>query len=163
MLQEISLFFLLLQLQHFVNTWFVGSNCAVVATGVSLSDVSQFASNLTVGSGDKVAEAAKYHGGELRKERSSDLTTVAIAVEAVGLNKEKDALACAILQRAIGSGPRIKWGSTVSPLQKELSNAVKADDFAALAFNVSYSDSGLFGVVLSSIPSAAGSVRFYRS
>ncbi|XP_011268973.1 cytochrome b-c1 complex subunit 2, mitochondrial [Camponotus floridanus] len=145
-------------LQHFVNTWFTGSNCAVVATGVSLSDVSQFASNLNVGSGDKAAEASKYHGGELRKERSSDLSTVAIAVEAAGLNKEKDAITYAVLQRAVGSGPRVKWGSTVSPLQRELSSAVKADDFAALAFNASYSDSGLFGVVLSSVPSVAGSI-----
>lgn len=130
---------------------------------MSLSDISQFASNLKVGSDDKSTEAAKYYGGELRKERSSDLSTVAIAVEAAGLNKEKDALACAILQRAVGSGPRVKWGSTVSPLQRELSNAASADEFAVSAFNASYSDSGLFGVVLSSVPSAAGSVRFHCS
>jgi len=114
-----------------------------------------------VGSGDKAAEASKYHGGELRKERSSDLATVAIAVEAAGLNKEKDALAYAVLQRAVGSGPRVKWGSPVSPLQRELSSAASADNFAVLAFNLSYSDSGLFGVVLSSVPSVAGSVRFF--
>ncbi|KYQ46670.1 Cytochrome b-c1 complex subunit 2, mitochondrial [Trachymyrmex zeteki] len=145
-------------LQHFVNTWFTGSRCAVVATGVSLSDVTQFASNLKVGPGDNIVEIAKYRGGELRKERSSELSTVAVAVEAAGLNKEKDALACAVLQRAIGSGPRVKWGSSVSPLKQAVSGATSTDQFALSAFNVSYSDSGLFGLILSSVPNVAGSV-----
>lgn len=152
--------FLPIQLQHFVNTWFTGSRCAVVATGVSLSDVTQFASNLKVGPGDNIVEIAKYRGGELRKERSSELSTVAVAVEAAGLNKEKDALACAVLQRAIGSGPRVKWGSSVSPLKQAVSGATSTDQFALSAFNVSYSDSGLFGLILSSVPNVAGSVSF---
>lgn len=103
-------------------------------------------------------EATKYHGGELRKERSSELSTVAVAVEATGLNEEKDALAYAVLQRAIGSGPRVKWGSSVSPLHKAISGTTSTDYFALSAFNASYSDSGLFGFVLSSVPSVAGSV-----
>lgn len=105
-------------------------------------------------------EAAKYHGGELRKERSSELSTVAVAVETAGLKKEKDALTCALLQRAIGSGSRVKWGSSVSPLHKAVSGTTSADQFALSAFNASYSDSGLFGFVLSSVPSVAGSVSF---
>ncbi|KAL6442043.1 hypothetical protein ACFW04_002404 [Cataglyphis niger] len=144
-------------LQHFVNTWFTGSNCAIVATGVPLSDICEFASNLNVCSNDNenCAETAKYHGGEIRKERSSQLSTVAVAVEAAGLNKEKDALAFAVLQRAICSGPRVKWGSSVSPLQKEVWSAANTDQFAITAFNASYSDSGLFGFVLSSVPDCA--------
>lgn len=148
------------QLQHFVNTWFTGSKCAVVATGISLADLSKFASNLNVSSEDAAVQAAKYHGGELRKERSSDLATVAVAVEAPGLDKEKDALACAVLQRAVGTGPRVKWGTSISPLQRDASSAASADQFAISAFNASYSDSGLFGFVLSSVPSVAGSVSF---
>jgi ubiquinol-cytochrome c reductase core subunit 2 len=145
-------------LQHFINTWFTGSKCAVVATGAALADATQFASNLKVGSEDNTVEAAKYHGGELRKERSSELSTVAIAVETAGLNKEKDVLVYAILQRAIGSGPRVKWGFSVSPLHKAVSGTTSTDQFALSAFNASYSDSGLFGFVLSSVPSVADSV-----
>lgn len=145
-------------LQHFVNTWFTGSKCAVVATGVSLTDLAQFASNLNVGSGDNNVAAAKYHGGELRKERSSDLTTVAVAVEAAGLSKEKDALAYAVLQRALGSGPRVKWGNSVSPLQRDVVNVASADQFAITSLNAAYTDSGLFGFVLSSQPNVAGAV-----
>lgn len=129
-----------------------------MATGVPLSSVSQFAANLKVGSGDKAPEAAKYHGGELRKERTSDLTTVAVAVEASGFNKEKDTLAYAVLQRALGNGPRVKWGTSVSPLQRKVSSVASADQFAASTFNASYSDSGLFGFVACSMPSVAGSV-----
>lgn len=109
-------------------------------------------------SGDKAPEASKYYGGELRKERSSELTTVAVAMESSGLNKEKDALAYAVLQRAVGSGSRVKWGTSVSPLQKQVSSAASADQFAVSSFNASYSDSGLFGFVVCSIPSVAGSV-----
>ncbi|XP_072760743.1 cytochrome b-c1 complex subunit 2, mitochondrial [Anoplolepis gracilipes] len=145
-------------LLHFINNWFTGSNCAVVATGASLLDVSQFATNLNVKSSDNAVKPAKYHGGELRKDRSSELSTVAVAVETTGLNKEKDALAYAVLQRAICSGPRVKWGSSVSPLQRDASSAASAEEFAISAFNASYSDSGLFGFVLSSVPKVAGSV-----
>ncbi|XP_032685034.1 cytochrome b-c1 complex subunit 2, mitochondrial [Odontomachus brunneus] len=145
-------------LQHFVNTWFTGSNCAVVATGVPLQSVSQFATNLKVASEDKVPEATKYYGGELRKERTSELTTVAVAVEASGFNKEKDALAYAILQRTVGDGPHVKWGISVSPLQRQVSSAASVDQFAISAFNASYSDSGLFGFVMCSMPSVAGSI-----
>lgn len=131
-----------------------------MATGVSLSDVSAFATNLKVGEGEKTAEASKYHGGEIRKERNSELSSVAVAVESAGLNKEKDALACAVLQRAVGCGPRVKWGSGISPLLNAVSSAGSADQFAISAFNASYSDSGLFGFVLSALPDVAGSVSF---
>lgn len=134
-----------------------------MGVGVPLSTLSQFATNLKVGSGDKTAEAAKYQGGEIRKERSSPLTTVAVAVEAAGLNKEKDVLACAVLQRAIGTGPRVKWGTSVSPLHRQLSSAGSADQFAVSAFNVAYTDSGLLGFILCSVPSAADSVSFSPS
>lgn len=129
-----------------------------MATGVPLSSVSQFATNLKVVSGDKAPEATKYYGGELRKERTSELATVAVAVEASGFNKEKDALAYAILQRAVGDGPRVKWGTSVSLLQRQVSSAASVDQFAISAFNASYSDSGLFGFVLCSMPSVTGSV-----
>lgn len=131
-----------------------------MATGISLSDVSQLAANLKVPVVDKAPEPTKYHGGELRKERTSELSTVAVAMEASGFNKEKDALSYAVLQRAIGNGPRVKWGTSVSPLQKQASNVASADQFAISAFNASYSDSGLFGFVLCSVPSVAGSVSY---
>lgn len=47
---------------------------------------------------------------------------------------------------ALGNGPVTKWGADNSPLAKAIGNI---GPFAAAGFNVSYSDNGLFGVVLS--------------
>ncbi|PBC33158.1 Cytochrome b-c1 complex subunit [Apis cerana cerana] len=143
-------------LQHFVNTWCTAPRCAVVGTGVSLSELTALGSNLSIGSTDNTNEESKYYGGEIRKETGSDLTSVAIAVEGVSLKNEKDALACAILQRASGSGPRVKWGSSPSSLHKQVSNAAGREPFGLSTFNASYTDSGLFGVVLCSTSNVAG-------
>lgn len=86
------------------------------------------------------------------------MTTVAIAVEGVSLKNENDALACAILQRASGSGPRVKWGSSPSSLHKQVSSAAGREPFGLSTFNASYTDSGLFGVVLCSTSNVAGFV-----
>ncbi|KAK2586792.1 hypothetical protein KPH14_011817 [Odynerus spinipes] len=145
-------------LQHFVNTWFTGSRCAVVATGVPFSEVCSFASNLNVSSQDGCDQPTKYYGGETRKERNSSIASVAMALESAGLNKEKDALAFAVLQRAAGTGPQVKWGSSISPLYRSICSAAGQQTFAVSALNTTYSDSGLFGVVLCSEPSIAGSV-----
>ncbi|XP_076240570.1 ubiquinol-cytochrome c reductase core protein 2 [Calliopsis andreniformis] len=145
-------------LQHFVNTWFTAPKCAVVATGVPLSELTAFAMNLEIGSEDRSTESSKYCGGEVRKERASDLTNVAIAVEGASLKNENEALACAILQRAAGTGPRVKWGTSVSPLSKTVASAAGSDLFALSSLNASYSDSGLFGIVLCSAPNIAGAL-----
>lgn len=145
-------------LQHFVNTWFTGPKCAVVGTGVSLSELTALANNFTIGSEDRAVEPSKYSGGEIRKERSTDLTNVAVAVEGANMKNDKDALACAILQRATDAGPRVKWGSSGSPLQKQLESAAGSDPFALSTINASYTDSGLFGFILCSAPKVAGAL-----
>ncbi|KOB73287.1 Ubiquinol-cytochrome c reductase core protein II [Operophtera brumata] len=47
---------------------------------------------------------------------------------------------------ALGNGPVTKWGSDNSPVAQAVGNI---GPFAAAGFNVSYTDNGLFGVVLS--------------
>ncbi|XP_003702764.1 ubiquinol-cytochrome c reductase core protein 2 [Megachile rotundata] len=143
-------------LQHFVNSWYTAPKCAVVAVGVPLSHITAFASNLEISSEDCANEASKYHGGEIRKEKGSNLTNVAVAVEGVNMKNEKDALACAILQRASSTDPRVKWGNSSSPLYKQVANAAGTDPFALSTFNANYTDSGLFGFVLCSTPDIAG-------
>ncbi|XP_057323907.1 cytochrome b-c1 complex subunit 2, mitochondrial [Microplitis mediator] len=145
-------------LQHFVNTWFTGPRCAVVGTGISLSDLSSFANTLNVGSGDGNPSSAKYYGGEIRKERNSPIASVALAVEGSGFNNDKDALAFAILQQAAGTGPHIKWGTTTAPLQRSVISAAGNDPFAISAFNASYSDSGLFGIIIQAPANVAGPI-----
>lgn len=141
-----------------MNTWYTTPRCAIVGIGVSLSELSVLGSNLCIGTTETPTKASKYYGGELRKETASALTNVAIAVEGVNLQNEKEALACAVLQRASGTGPRVKWGSSASPLHKQASSVAGNEPFGLSTFNASYSDSGLFGVVLCSTPNIAGSV-----
>ncbi|XP_068983363.1 cytochrome b-c1 complex subunit 2, mitochondrial [Bombus flavifrons] len=145
-------------LLHFVNTWCTAPRCAVVGTGVSLAELSALGSNLSVESADNTNEPTKYYAGEVRKETTSSLTSVAIAVEGVSLKNEKEALACAILQRASGNGPRVKWGCSPSSLQKQLSSVAGSEPFGLSTFNASYTDSGLFGVVLCSTSNVVGSL-----
>ena len=147
-------------MQHFVCSWFSGSRCAVVGTGISISDLSSFASSLNVNSTDNCSEPSKYRSGEQRKERNSPLASVAVAVEGTGLDKEKDALAFAILKYAAGTGPSVKWGNSVAPLNKAVTSVAGSDPFAITAFNASYTDSGLYGFVLQAPPNIAGCVSF---
>lgn len=147
-------------MQHFFNSWCTGARCAVVGTGVSASDLTAFAQNLESSASSSTATPAKYYGGEVRKERNSPITTVAIGVESSGFEKENDALAFAILQQAVGAGPHVKWGSSIAPLQRSVSSAAGSDPFAISAFNASYTDTGLFGFILSAPANVAGSVSF---
>ncbi|XP_051173688.1 cytochrome b-c1 complex subunit 2, mitochondrial [Leptopilina boulardi] len=143
-------------LQHYVSTWFSGSRCAVVGTGISATELSDFASKLHVSSNDCKTEAAKYYGGDARKERNSPIASVAVAFESAGLEKGNEAIAFAILKAAAGSGPCVKWGNGASPLIKAITSATGNEPVAATAFNASYADSGLFGCILQTTPEVAG-------
>ncbi|XP_063995727.1 cytochrome b-c1 complex subunit 2, mitochondrial [Diachasmimorpha longicaudata] len=145
-------------LQHYVNTWYTGDRCAVVATGVSLSEISPLASRLQLGSGAGNTVPSNFKGGEIRKERNSPLASVALAVEGSGFDKETDALALAVLQKAAGTGPHVKWGTSTAPLQRAVASAAGSEPFAITSFNASYSDSGIFGFLLQAPANTVGSL-----
>ena len=134
-----------------------GPRCVVAASGISLSEAELFASTLNVSSQDPSTAPSKYRGGEIRKERNSELASVAVAVEGTSLKNQKDAIAFAVLQKVAGDGPRVKWGSNNGSLHKAVATAGQ-EPFAVSAINVSHSDSGLFGFVLSAPGQIAGAV-----
>nr|CAD7574800.1 unnamed protein product [Timema californicum] len=146
-------------LQHYVNSLFTTNRSAVAGVGVDHSELVAFAQNLELESGAGPSASGQYYGGEIRKEKFSDLAHVAVATEGASLANEKDALAFAILRYILGAGPSIKWGGSPSPLYKSVSEAVGGLPFAVSALNVSYSDSGLFGFLASAPPQIAGQVR----
>lgn len=123
-----------------------------------MTELSDFASKLHVSSSNCQTEASKYYGGDARKERNSPVASVAVAVEASGLEKGNEAFAFAVLKSAAGTGPSVKWGNSASPLMKAIVSAAGTEPVAASAFNASYSDSGLFGCVLQTTPDVAGQV-----
>ncbi|CAH4028699.1 cytochrome b-c1 complex subunit 2, mitochondrial-like [Pieris brassicae] len=132
--------------QHYASTTLSHSRCAIVVVGSNKEKASIVAQALQLpSSGDASCEKASYFGGELRKEMGGDLAHVAIAVQGASAGS-KQSLALAVAAKAIGSGPVTKWGADNSPIAKAIGNV---GPFAAAGFNVSYSDNGLFGVILS--------------
>ncbi|XP_049874000.1 cytochrome b-c1 complex subunit 2, mitochondrial [Pectinophora gossypiella] len=134
-------------LQHFAQTTVIPSRCAVVVVGDSQEKgllIAQ-ALQLPCANTEAYCKPTKYFGGEMRKEMGGDLAHVALALPGLEANNP-GALALAVAAKALGSGPSTKWGADHSLLSQAIGNI---GPFAAAGFNVSYSDGGLFGVVLS--------------
>ncbi|CAG9561189.1 unnamed protein product [Danaus chrysippus] len=133
-------------LQHFASTTLTPGRCAVSIVGGSQDTAALVAQALQLpASGDAQSNASTYCGGELRKEMGGDLAHVALAVPGASAGSPQS-LALAVAAKALGNGPVTKWGADNTPLAKAIGNI---GPFAAAGFNVSYSDSGLFGIVLS--------------
>ncbi|XP_068618244.1 cytochrome b-c1 complex subunit 2, mitochondrial-like [Battus philenor] len=133
-------------LQHFASNNLVPSRCAITIVGGNGDKANLVAQALQLSpSSQDQNETTTYYGGELRKEMGGDLAHVAVALQGVPAGIPQS-LALAVAAKALGSGPVTKWGANNSPLAKAVGNI---GPFAAAGFNVSYSDSGLFGVVLS--------------
>jgi predicted Zn-dependent peptidase len=116
--------------------------------GLPHEQVLDFARRLGIRSGARSTEASRYHGGgEVRKEAAGDLAYVAVALQGAGVDKPKEMIAGALIQRVLGSGPRTKRGVNSSG---KLIAATKATPLESVAtgFSTSYSDSGLVGVFL---------------
>lgn len=79
------------------------------------------------------------------------------------MSNAKDAVVYALLHRIAGAGPSVKWsnGSATSPIAKAACAAAENDVVAATGFNVSYSDSGLFGAVIAAPGNVAGKVMLF--
>ncbi|OWR53790.1 ubiquinol-cytochrome c reductase core protein II [Danaus plexippus plexippus] len=133
-------------LQHFASTTLTPGRCAVSIVGGSQDTAALVAQALQLpAGGDAQSNASTYFGGELRKEMGGDLAHVALAVPGAPAGSPQS-LALAVAAKALGNGPVTKWGADNTPLAKAIGNI---GPFAAAGFNVSYSDSGLFGIVLS--------------
>ena len=144
-------------MQSFVSKYYTTSRCAVVASGLKMTYINDIASSLQLPSDTSNDTPSKYYGGEIRKERNSELASIAIAVEGSGLQNQKDAISLAVLQKVAGDGPQVKWGNCHASLHKAVTAATK-EPFAIAAFNTSHSDSGLFGFVVSAPRQTAGEV-----
>ncbi|XP_037971519.1 cytochrome b-c1 complex subunit 2, mitochondrial isoform X1 [Plutella xylostella] len=132
-------------LQHYAASTLLPTRCAVAVVGENMDKATLAAQALVLpNSAEAPTEATKYFGGELRKEMGGDLAHVALAVQGAPAGSSQ-ALALAVAAKAFGHGPLVKWGSYNSPLAKAIGNI---GPFAAAGFSVAYSDSGLFGVVL---------------
>ncbi|CAH0546911.1 unnamed protein product [Brassicogethes aeneus] len=142
-------------LQHYVCENFTSGRAAVVGLGMDEAEVTKIAQSLHLGSGEGQTRPSPYKGGEVRSDKGGDLAFVAIAGEGASLANAKEALAFAVLQRAIGTGPQVKWSARDNGL---LSKVVGNAEFASSAINANYSDTGLFGVLVAVPAKNASSV-----
>uniref|UniRef100_A0A1L8E0N2 Putative ubiquinol cytochrome c reductase subunit qcr2 n=1 Tax=Nyssomyia neivai TaxID=330878 RepID=A0A1L8E0N2_9DIPT len=145
-------------LQHYVASNFTTNRTAVVGIGVDHNTLAGFAQNLPIDSGAGKENTSSFVGGsEARLDRGGRLAHVAIATEGQGWNTNpKETLAYCVLQYAAGVGPWLKRGNNNGIIGKSLTGALGDKPFGFGAFNVSYSDTGLFGFVLSTEARDAG-------
>ena len=151
-------------LQHYYASNFATNRAAVVGVGIDHKMLTSFAKGLPLESSNSNDSASKYHGpSEIRYDKSGSMAHVAIATEGGSLKNNKEALAFAVLQQSASSGSTIKRGNNNGALGKVISRALDGKSFCFRSLNASYSDSGLFGFVLSANGSDIGKVCIINS
>ncbi|RMC17715.1 hypothetical protein DUI87_05379 [Hirundo rustica rustica] len=147
------------QLHHFVQNNFTSSRMALVGIGIKHSTLKQVAEqflNIRSGAGAPGAKAV-YRGGEIRKQTGDRLVHAAIVAEGAAVGS-READAFSVLQYVLGAGPLVKRGSSVTNKLIQSVAKVTSQPFDVSAFNVNYSDSGLFGIYTISQAPNAGEV-----
>jgi len=146
------------QLQQFVTKHFTTGRTALVGVGIQHSSLAKFGELLTLEPGaGPTATASKFAGGELRQEKGGSLAFVALAAPVTGSTSVKDAVACMLLQRILGTGSHVKYGASQSKLAKAAAAASAANQSVA-AIGSLYSDAGLLGAMVVCEASAAGKI-----
>ncbi|KAK4045999.1 ubiquinol-cytochrome c reductase core subunit 1 [Microbotryomycetes sp. JL201] len=133
-------------LASYASAAFAPSNLTVLGSGVEAgalkSLVSQYFGASGAGSSSLSTGQTKYYGGEVRVpsigHSNSDLFLIAFE----GASSAKGA-EFAVLRYLLGGESSVKWSAGLSPLSKVASGSTSAK-----AFNLAYSDSGLFGIVV---------------
>uniref|UniRef100_A0A4W5QSG3 Ubiquinol-cytochrome c reductase core protein 2b n=1 Tax=Hucho hucho TaxID=62062 RepID=A0A4W5QSG3_9TELE len=150
-------------MHNFIQNNFTSARMALVGLGVDhdvLKQVGEQFLNIRSGMGT-AGTKAEYRGGEVRVQNGSSLVHSAVVSEGAAVGTD-EVMAFSVLQHVLGAGPHIKRGSnSTSKLIQGVAKA-SADPFDASAFNVNYSDSGLFGVYTISqsvIKAAIGQVK----
>uniref|UniRef100_A0A2K6V357 Ubiquinol-cytochrome c reductase core protein 2 n=1 Tax=Saimiri boliviensis boliviensis TaxID=39432 RepID=A0A2K6V357_SAIBB len=145
------------ELHYFVQNHFISARMALIGLGMShpvLKQVAEQFLNMRGGLGLSGAKA-KYSGGEIREQNGDSLVHAALVAESAATGSA-EANAFSVLQHVLSAGPHIKRGSnTTDHLHQAVAKATH-QPFDVTAFNVSYSDSGLFGIYTISQAAAAG-------
>uniref|UniRef100_A0A6I8P809 Ubiquinol-cytochrome c reductase core protein 2 n=1 Tax=Ornithorhynchus anatinus TaxID=9258 RepID=A0A6I8P809_ORNAN len=147
------------QLHHFVQNNFTSTRMALVGLGVNHAVLKQVAAQFLNFRGGPGTSGVKtqYRGAEIRNQNGDSLVHAAIVAEGAA-NGSAEANAFSVLQHVLGAGPHVKRGSsTTSKLHQAIAKGAN-QPFDALAFNVNYSDSGLFGIYTVSQAATAGEV-----
>ncbi len=147
------------QIENFYKQHFTLDRATLVASGVSLGELSELSERLNLhlpGMTKANDEAARFRGGELRIDAATPYAQVAIASEGASLRGHVESKALGLLSHVLGHGkPGVVWGACHSPLSTAVGAACSSPAHAS-AFSMNYSDSGLFGLYIAAAPSEAG-------
>lgn len=142
----------------FARSSFAKNNIAVLGSGIEANKLAQLVqasfSDLTA-SGSVSSTPAKYFGGEQRVSftvpHGAENTRAAhghflIGFEGAGHNNAKEAANLTVLRSLLGGESSVKWSYGLSPLS-QIAEAIPGAK--AEAFNLSFSDAGIFGAHIS--------------
>lgn len=149
------------QLEEFASNNYVGEKMTVVGSDVDHDELIRYVREMfnRLPRGQSAdASQQKYHGGEVHKHTANGLTYASLVSEGAGLF-QKDLAALTVLQKILGCGQYMKWGSnTVSSRLNKAAQSLSDGPLMVNALNVSYSDSGLFGFHAIAEPQTISSV-----
>lgn len=146
-------------LQHYFASTCTANRCAVVGVGIDHQILVGYAQSLGLDTGAGPEHATNYVGpSEIRWDKGGNTASVAVATQGAGWKDQKEALAHAVLQYAAGVGPHTKRGANNGALTKQIGGCA-----AAKTLNACYSDTGLFGFVVSGEAKAVGQVNYNQT
>jgi len=145
------------QLSQFVSKHFTTNRAALLGLGVSHSALTKYADylHLDTGAGPS-AVASKYAGGELRVESGGGLAYVALAADTAAVVNVADCMAAMLLQRVLGMGASVKYGSGQGKLAQAAGDS--SGHAAVSAICQTYSDASLLGAMVVCDAASAGKV-----
>ncbi|KNC81025.1 hypothetical protein SARC_06639 [Sphaeroforma arctica JP610] len=120
-------------------------NSVLVGVGCQHSDLVAAAETAfgSAPSGEKPKDSCTFSASTMLVNAAGPATYVAVAFE--GKPQGEDALKLAVIQHALGAGTDPKWGNSGSYLSRKL--AENKSNTSLVAFNASYSDTGIIGIV----------------
>ncbi|GAN08207.1 ubiquinol-cytochrome C reductase complex core protein 2 precursor [Mucor ambiguus] len=140
--------------KSFAQSLFTSGNVALVGTGVDHEILQNLAETyLNLPSGKLSLEATKYFGGETRIESVSNKGNYVLAFEGAALNSSEYA-ALQVLRQALGGEVNIKHTAGSGILAQTAAKFAEGTEIKA--FNLGYSDAGLFGVQVSASTAETG-------
>lgn len=133
---------------------FTQDNIALVGTGIDHETLQQLAETyLNLPSGKLSLPASKYFGGESRIESVSQNGEYILAFEGAAANSTEFA-ALQVLRYALGGDVQIKHSAGAGILAQTAAKFAEGTEIKA--FNIGYSDAGLFGVQVSAATAETG-------
>jgi len=143
------------QLSQFTAKHFTSGRATLLGVGISHQALTKYAEMLKLESGAGPSNiASKFSSAELRTETGGGMAYVALAAQTSGAVNVAETMANLLLQRILGSGSSVKYGSGSGALAQAAAQA--GGNAAASGICQTYSDAGLIGALVVSEAGSAG-------